>query len=391
MIAELRDDGTLRDVIETLRGGPCTDDALARIAWSVITEPGDGDAGSLIARAGADEALVLVDGWVSGLHPPEAGGRRMNDALARWRPRASAAAVRAAARNARDVGARLLLPGDDSWPTSLDDLGDNAPVALWIRGDPDVLTAGPRISIVGARAATSYGEMLAREFAGDLAASGAVVVSGGAYGIDGAAHRAALEAGGKTVAFLAGGIDRPYPQGHHALLRRIADTGALVSEVPCGTAPTKWRFLARNRLIAAVSDATVVVEAGWRSGSLNTAGHAASLGRPLGAVPGPVTSAASAGCHRLLREYDASCVTTVSEIRELWGETAEPTTGEPGEDRDRQRLLDALSTGRSITVTEIARRSGLAPDQVTGVLGFLELEGRVRQHAGGWLRAPGGK
>ena len=131
------------------------------------------------------------------------------------------------------------------------------------------------------------------------------------------AHRAALASDGTTIAFLAGGIDRFYPLGHESLLTRIAQTGAVVSELPCGAAPTKWRFLQRNRLIAAASQATVVLEAGIRSGSLNTAGHAAALGRPLGAVPGPVTSPASAGCHRLLREFDAVCVVDADQMAEL--------------------------------------------------------------------------
>ena len=146
------------------------------------------------------------------------------------------------------------------------------------------------------------------ESSAGLVDRGFTIVSGAAYGIDGMAHRAALASGGTTVAFLAGGVDRFYPLGHEALLGRIAEQGAVVAELPCGSAPTKWRFLQRNRLIAAATEATIVLEAGMRSGSLNTAGHAAALGRPLGAVPGPVTSPASAGCHRLLREYDAVCV-----------------------------------------------------------------------------------
>ncbi|WP_083511224.1 DNA-processing protein DprA [Microbacterium sp. XT11] len=387
MIAELRADARVRRAVEALRDGSCIDDAIARAAWSVIAEPGDGDAGAVIAHMGATDALLLLGGEATPLVSPGVDRRRLREAIARWLPRAKASAVKAAVMSATDVGARLVLPGDAAWPVSVDDLGDNAPAALWVRGDPGLLEAAPKVALVGARAATSYGEMLAGEFAGDLAASGAVIVSGGAYGIDGAAHRAALQVQGKTIAFLAGGIDRPYPQGHRELLRRISEVGAVVSEVPCGTAPTKWRFLARNRLIAAVSDATVVVEAGWRSGSLNTAGHAASLGRPLGAVPGPVTSAASSGCHRLLREYDATCVTTVGEIRELWGEPAGPAALGQGEDRVEQRLLDALSTRTGITTSEIARRSGLAPEQVSARLGFLELDGRVRQVDGGWRLA----
>ena len=246
------------------------------------------------------------------------------------------------------------------------------------------------VAIVGARAASGYGEHVAAELAGDLAAAGAVIVSGGAYGIDGAAHRAALGVEGDTIAFLAGGVDRAYPAGHQQLLRQIVESGAVVSEPPCGAAPTKWRFLARNRLIAALGQATVVVEAGWRSGSLNTAGHAAALGRPLGAVPGPVTSASSAGCHRLLREYDAQCVTSAAEVREMWGVL--PAQVERGEaiDPDQVRLLDAMSSRSRISETELARRSGLSSDRVRELLGFLDLEGTVSRDERGWRRAAGG-
>lgn len=244
------------------------------------------------------------------------------------------------------------------------------------------------VSMVGARAASGYGEHVAADLAGDLAAGGAVIVSGGAYGIDGAVHRAALGVQGATIAFLAGGVDRAYPAGHHRLLQQIADEGALVSEPPCGAAPTKWRFLARNRLIAALGQATVVVEAGWRSGSLNTAGHAASLGRPLGAVPGPVTSASSAGCHRLLREYDAQCVTSAREVRELWGAIAGDSAARERQDPNRTRVLDALSTRTRLSVEEIARRSGLSPDRVRSLLGVLHLEGDVAREDEGWRRTP---
>jgi len=242
------------------------------------------------------------------------------------------------------------------------------------------------VGIVGARAATAYGEQVASEIAGDLAATGVAVVSGGAYGIDGSAHRAALGVGGKTVAFLAGGVDRAYPQGHRDLLQRIAATGAVVSEVPCGTAPTKWRFLSRNRLIAALGDATVVVEAGWRSGSLNTAGHAAALGRPLGAVPGPVTSPTSAGCHRLLREYDARCVTSAEEVRELWRPSTDAASIVPRDSPEQTRILDAMSVRSAWDADELARRSGIAPASVRALLGVLELEGSVERTERGWKR-----
>jgi DNA processing protein len=295
--------------------------------------------------------------------------------------------VRNALRGAAEVDARLLLPGDRDWPAALDDLGDHAPAVLWVRGEAAHLTACSRVSIVGARAATAYGESIAAELAGDLAATQTVVVSGGAYGIDGAAHRAALGTGGATVAFLAGGADRAYPVGHQQLFDRIRSSGALVSELPCGAAPTKFRFLSRNRLIAALGAATVVVEAGWRSGSLNTAGHASTLARPLGAVPGPVTSAASAGCHRLMREYDAQCVTNAAEVRELMGMDAVDRGAAVTSDPDRTRLLDALSVRTARPPAELARAAGLPPERVRALLGALSLDGEVAEVDGGWRRS----
>ncbi len=173
------------------------------------------------------------------------------------------------------------------------------------------------MTITGARAATGYGEHVAVELASDLASTERIVVAGRAYGIDRAAHSAALAAGGQTIAVLTGGLDRLYPAGNHELLERIGDVGLLVSEMAPGAAPTKWRFLARNRILGAISGATVIVEAGYRSGSLNVAARAAQIGRPVGAVPGPVTSAASSGTHRLLREGIASIITDAGDVNTL--------------------------------------------------------------------------
>jgi DNA processing protein len=223
------------------------------------------------------------------------------------------------------------------------------------------------------------------EASAGLVERGYTVVSGAAYGIDGMAHRAALAGSGTTVAFLAGGVDRFYPAGHDALLGRIAELGAVVSELPCGAAPTRWRFLQRNRLIAAASSATVVVEAGMRSGSLNTANHAASLGRPIGAVPGPVTSAASAGCHRLLREGMAICVTDAADMAELVDGGV--SASEPREqlDPDAVRVIDALSSRSARRPDDIAARSGLGVRRVMAVLGVLALDGRVEENDRGWV------
>lgn len=377
---------------------------FARAAWTTIAEPGDGDAGRLIAAVGAERAwqLVVTDAGAEVLAERVAqadiGDRGADvwvDAVRRWAPRVQRheVALRALTQGAR-FGMRLLVPGDAAWPAALDDLGENAPVALWVRGSVDVLAgSGPSIALVGARAATGYGEHVAIESAGGLVDRGFAIISGAAYGIDGAAHRAALAGRGTTVAVLAGGLDRFYPAGHEQLLTRIVERGAVISEVPPGTAPTRWRFLQRNRLIAALADATVVVEAGWRSGSLNTAGHAAQLGRPLGAVPGPVTSAASAGCHRLLREFPAVCVTNAAEMAELVGppEAAAPgTAGSPEQGQEPSsngiRVLDALSDRTPRRVERIAEISGLAVDRVRAELGLLELDGHAQERPSGWMR-----
>ncbi|TFD55225.1 DNA-protecting protein DprA [Cryobacterium frigoriphilum] len=397
---------------------------FARAAWTGLAEPGDGLAGLLVTELGAVTALQVVhDSWtarrISGLIRQRRGvgggeldlGQSRGDeeefettlqqGLERWRPRLFLDEVVRSLEAAHRVAARLLLPGDALWPPALGDLAAHQPIALWWRGESAALLALPySIALVGSRAATQYGEHVTMEASAGLCDRGFAIVSGAAYGIDGMAHRAALASNGQTVAFLAGGVDRFYPTGHEALLTRIVQAGAVISELPCGASPTKWRFLQRNRLIAAASAATVVLEAGWRSGSLNTAGHAAALGRPLGAVPGPVTSPASAGCHRLIREYDAECVTNASEMAELAGvrpvaagltiPVGDTATGltEAGLGRtsDQVRVFDALSVRSARPVADIARRSGLSLTSVRGALGGLGLEGVVRERASGWSR-----
>lgn len=160
----------------------------------------------------------------------------------------------------------------------------------------------------------------------------------------------------------------------------------VLSEVACGAAPTKWRFLQRNRLIAALAGATVVVEAGWRSGSLNTAGHAAALSRPLGAVPGPITSATSAGTHRLIREYGAECITGADDVREMLGLTESQPTGTTGHGYtdDATRVKDAMSTRVWRDTLEVARRAGMSTDAVEGILGLLQLKGVIDSGVDGW-------
>ncbi|WP_396668205.1 DNA-processing protein DprA [Microbacterium sp. R86528] len=365
----------------------------ARIVWNHLTEPGDGIAGLIVDAYGAADGLDRLVADARGGYDalsPLLDQKTHSDALRRWLPRLSQQAVSDTVALARRRGIALVVPGDDGWPLELGDLGVHAPICLWVRGTPSLLRSSvPQAAIVGARAATAYGEHVAMELASELAASGVAIVSGAAYGIDGAAHRAALIAGGTTIALMAGGVDRSYPAGHTQLLDRIAETGVVASETPPGSAPTKWRFLQRNRIIAALASATVVVEAGWRSGSLNTAGHAAQLCRPLGAVPGPITSATSAGCHRLFREFGAQCVTSASDVRELLGMSASDDATAvldlAGTD-DTTRVLDALSARVWRETADVARRAGMIPEEVEAALGMLTLDAKAERSPRGWRR-----
>ena len=401
----------LADEIAAIRGPHDSTPARTVVASAILgflAEPGDGVLGRLGAALGIERtAAALIehrstDEWAAAVSDAGAnvGPRELTAGLDRWRPRVDSAAFARAVGQAARVGARLLLPADPGWPTGLDGLDAHAPHTLWVRGRTDALAESPSIALVGARAATHYGEHVAIEAAAGLVDRGFAIVSGGAYGIDGTAHRSALANGGTTVAFLAGGVDRFYPAGHEALLGRIAETGAVVSELACGAAPTRWRFLQRNRLIAASADATVVLEAGMRSGSLNTAGHAAALGRPLGAVPGPVTSPASAGCHRLLREFDAVCVTDAAQMAELVhmaGTAAGDASADDGRGLvasramdeltdDERRVFDALGVRRARTIIELAERAKLGVGAVMGALGALEATGMARAERDGWVR-----
>lgn len=361
---------------------------FARARWSVIAEPGDGVAGLAIARLGAAAALEAALGSAAVPAELDVPPRDWERARARWSPRRDDHGY--AFELARRVGARLLTPGDAEWPERLDDLGVHAPAALWVRGSAATFARpAAAVALVGARAATAYGVRVAADLAADLAGGGATIVSGAAFGIDAAAHRACVAVSGTGIAVLAGGVEKAYPSGHAALLASMLERGAVVSEVPCGTAPTKWRFLQRNRLIAALADATVVVEAGWRSGSLNTAGHAAALGRALGAVPGPVTSAASAGCHRILREYDGVCITSADDVRELVGQPVSAGEQSAGPTPQEIRVLDALDRRIPRPVAEVARRAGLAVEDAAAALGLLSLDGRAVSDQRGWRAGPG--
>jgi DNA processing protein len=285
------------------------------------------------------------------------------------------------------LGGRLVCPGDDEWPTSLDDLAhlDATPVALWVRGSASLAALDRAVAIVGSRAYTAYGGHMADTIAGELADRGWTTVSGGAVGIDGSAHRASLVSGAPTVAVLACGVDVFYPPAHRDLLRRVVDSGLVVSEWPPGCSPMRHRFLVRNRLLAALSRGTVVVEAAVRSGALSTARWAQRLGRHTMAVPGPVTSAMSGGCHQLLRDTDAVLVTCAAEVLDVVGDLGTdlaPRPQGPLVERDQlgdeaRRVVEATPVRRYVTPDRIAVSASLPPVRVTSLLNQLCAQGYV--------------
>jgi len=355
------------------------DELLARVAWSRLIEPGDERATTLIAEVGPGEALRAVL-------------ERDVDWMQRFVPRLETLSPRRDLEGVRRFGGRVVLPSDVEWPPGFAALA-SPPPCLWVRG-PALLdeVAERSVAVVGARAATAYGEHVAGDVSCGLGDRGFAVVSGLAYGIDGAAHRGALASGGVSVGVVAGGLDRAYPAGHDALMSRLAERGAVVSEVPPGSAPTRGRFLQRNRLIAALACGTVVVEAALRSGSLNTARTAALLGRPVGAVPGPVTSASSAGCHALLRDGIAILVTDADEIAELVGRMGQDaTTARSGPARATDdldpvaaRVLDALPVRAGRPIDRLCAVAGLDPGSVQAALGRLALLGLAERDGPGW-------
>lgn len=291
------------------------EERVARAVLTYITQPGDLLAGAMARALGAVRALEAVRsaslagfGDLPGFPDPAR-------ALARLRERLGAVPPRKEIRRQLGGRFRLVCPGDPEWPGGLDALGDAAPAALWVTGAADLGSACRRsVTVTGARAATAYGAYLAAEFSASLAGRGVTVIAGGSFGIDAAAHRGALSAGGTTIAVAAGGPDIPYPAAHEGLFGEIAGHGVIVSEAPPGTHVNRLRFLVRNRVMAALAAATLIVEAGTRSGALTAARHARDLGRPVAAVPGPVTSELSAGCNGLIRAGHAVLVTSASDV-----------------------------------------------------------------------------
>ncbi|MEU8463071.1 DNA-processing protein DprA [Streptomyces sp. NPDC029003] len=367
-------------------------EVLARAALTRVLEPGDEHGGRWLREIGAVRLMRLLTG-------PEAQCGALTgvgpERLAGYRRRAAVAEPRRDLAEAAAAGCRFVCPGSAQWPTQLDDLGDARPVGLWLRGGPDLRTWALRsVAVVGARACTPYGAHMAQTLAAGLAERGWVVVSGAAYGIDGAAHRGALASGGVTAAVLACGVDVGYPRGHAGLLGRIARQGLVLGELPPGAHPTPSRFVLRNRVIAALTRGTVVVEAALRSGSLVTARRAQRLGRLTMGVPGPATSGLSAGVHELLRG-GAELVTDAAEVVELVGGMGElaPVRRGPVLARDllapaAARVLEAVPAGRAAEPQEISLAAGTGTDEVIGRLYELHSLGFVERQGDGWRLAP---
>ena len=370
-----------------------SDDA-ARRAWAYlarVAEPPAAPVIDLIAALGVSDAAAAVR------------RRKVPDehreVLAITASRADTDQAQADLDTAERIGARLVTPADDEWPAwSLMALGqaDTAarggePLALWVRGPArldDIAAAC--VALVGSRAASSYGEHVTATVASGLCDNGFAVLSGGAFGIDGAAHRAALGSGGTTAAVMACGIDRDYPAAHAQLLREIARVGAVISEYPPGTTAAKHRFLTRNRLVAALGGATVVVEAGRRSGAANTAAWARKLGRPLGAVPGPVTSVTSVGCHQMIADQLATLVVDAAAVIRLVRPDGEGVmTGGRARATDalsaeQKRVHDALPARGAVTIGEIASSAGLELPAVRTALARLEVTGLIDGDGARW-------
>jgi DNA processing protein len=372
---------------------------VARAALSRLAEPGDVALYEAVVRHGAAQVLDAVLGDdAAGSADVRLPARR----LAGYRARLPGAGLARVLDEAHRCGARLVCPGDAEWPTQVDQLGGVTsargaplvpPLCLWVRGAGDARLALVRsVAVIGARAATAYGEHVAGELGADLADRGWTVVSGAAYGVDAAAHRGALSVAGTTVAVLACGPDVVYPRSHDSLLGRVAEEGLIVSELAPGTSVSRLRLLQRNRLVAALTRGTVVVEAAVRSGTATTAGYAAGLGRPVMAVPGPVTSATSVGCHELVRSGRAVLVTDASDVVDAVGrvgEDAEPPRR--GEERPEDalsgielRALDALPVRRPAGIAALARTAGLDLASLRSALGALVAAGLAESESGGY-------
>lgn len=365
------------------------DERAARMALTCVVDGGEPALAELVALVGPEAAWGSVAG--GGLSAPLA-------------QRAATLDLDLLRQQARAGGIRFVIPGDDEWPAQLEDLTrcefiqrrGGVPIGLWLRGPAHLATVVERsVSVVGSRASTNYGNGVATDLGAELAEAGLTVVSGGAFGIDAAAHRGALAARGSTVAVLATGVDVKYPAGNSGLFEWIGKDHVLVSELPPGATPTRIRFLARNRMIAALSLGTVVVEAALRSGARNTASWALGCSRTLMAVPGPVHSAMSVAPHLMLREGQASLVTGAADVIELVSPMGDNLVTYPhGAARVTDHLeplrlsvYEAVPARRPISAGQIAMTAGLSLPTCLAELAGLEQSGLVENDDRGWRLA----
>lgn len=364
------------------------------LALSLLAEPGDPRMAGFLASAEPAEiiAAVFKSRSIGGVAPPRS-----------WLERAGRldGLVASTLVKAKATGLRWLCRTDGDWPTQLNDLDHleplngttGAPLGLWLRGKGNLAQlATSSVAIVGARDATTYGTEIGADLGADVSDAGMTVVSGAAYGIDACAHRGALAMGKPTIAVLAGGADVDYPRAHTALLARIAEEGLIVSEQSPGQIPLKARFLSRNRLIAGLTQGTVVVEAARRSGSLNTLNWADQLGRVTMGIPGPVTSQASVGVHEAMRTGKAMLVTSGADIAEALGglgtvdstPARAPETAYDGMTVSERRTLDAVPWGIPLATADIADELRVPKEQAQKQLVLLETRGFVARLPTGW-------
>lgn len=400
----------------------------ARAAWTALADPGDVTAGRLVEFFGPLEALRRLTALAT--HEPEPTDDAIREAfrpfvlpgalgkIAGWALRWRGVDVDRELECLLADGGSFLIPGDTLWPRTLDTLGADKPLALWVRGNATALRASETgaVALVGSRSATRYGMSMAGELGYDLAQSGIWVISGGAYGIDAAGHRGALGSSGKTLSVQAGGLQDLYPAMNTSLFAQILESGAIISEQPWSYRPVRHLFLSRNRLISALSQVVVVVEAGLRSGAMSTANHGVEQGRAVAAVPGLATSGASAGCHRLIRE-GATLVTCAEDVRELLQPFVVPvdpiiggsdgTGGSSGSAKANQqhssgadslfkaflkpetiKVFDALPRRVWGSPENIALKAGLGITATLSELGLLVLDGRAETREGKYRRLP---
>ena len=368
------------------------DERIARATLLRIAEPGTQSLVAHVEKVGVQAAVADIR-----------AGTLIGDVdVAGMRHRLGNASGEADLETMSRAGARLVCPGDEEWPASLDDLHyvGLPTFGLWVAGPLSLADATAKsVAIVGTRTATDYGADVAADMAYALAERCWTVVSGLAYGIDAAAHRGALAAAGVTVGVLACGLDKPYPTGNRTLHERLLAEGLVVSEHPPGSAPQRQRFLVRNRIIAALSLGTVVVEMALRSGARSTASHAAALSRHVMCVPGPITSAMSGGCHRLLRERpDTVLVTNAAEVVEQCGHMGDlaPRESGPSQTRDAlgpmvARVFEGVPVKRPAELAGIANASGVGVDVTRAALSALVTAGLVEQVDDRWVMTAAGR